>query len=91
MHKVDGREAVQQLQYAWRNAALGKSKLAKEHIHEALDSLDELIALRRWPAARLRVVRSYLEDARSAALRSDELGMILATLAALEELGPQKG
>ncbi len=90
MHKVDGHEAVHQLQYAWRNAALGKAKLAKEHIQEALDSLEELIALRCWPAPRLQVVRSYMEDARSAALRSDELGMILATLAALEELGSPK-
>jgi hypothetical protein len=87
MHKVDGREAVQQLQDAWRDAALGKSTLAKEHIHEALDSLDELIALRRWPAARLRAVRGYMEEARAAVLRSDELGMILATVAALQELG----
>lgn len=84
MHDVDRCEAVQHLHDAWRHAALGHSNLAKEQIHEALDVLDELIAQR--PRSVMRSVRGYIEDARTAITRSDSLGMILATIAALQEL-----
>jgi hypothetical protein len=86
MHDIDRREAVQQLQDAWRYAAGGNSALATRHIHEALEVLDEVAAHRNWPVARIQTVHNYVEEGRAAMTDSNLLGMVLATLAALEEL-----
>lgn len=84
MHKVDRREAIQQLQSAWRHEAHGEPNRAVEHIREALDILEE--SLEHFPAATVRNVRRYIQDGRLADLKADRLGMLLATLAALQEL-----
>lgn len=84
MKNLEKSEAVQQLHCAWRHAALGHSSSAEEHISEALDALDEMVAQR--PRSIADTVRGYIEDARAAVRHSDSLGMILATVAALQEL-----
>ena len=84
MKNLEKSEAVQQLHCAWRHAALGHSSSAEEHVREALDALDEMIAQR--PQSMARAVRGYIQDAREAIKQSDSLGMILATVAALQEL-----
>lgn len=84
MNDVERYEAVQQLHCAWRDAALGNPNSAEEHIREALDALEQVVAQR--PRSKAGALRGYIEDARAAVMRSDSLGMILATVAALQEL-----
>ncbi len=79
-------EVLEQLHYAWRDAALGAPNEAQRHISEVLDLLDYTITQHSEPAVAVEKARGYLEDAREAVAQSDALGVILALVAALQEL-----
>jgi hypothetical protein len=83
-------DAVEQLQLAWREAALGASDHAKRHIGEVLELLDCVVQQRSQSAVSVETVRDYIESARAAVQRSDLLGIVLALIAALQELEHQR-
>jgi hypothetical protein len=78
-------DAVEQLQNAWREAALGAPDHASRHIQEVLELLDYVVQQRSESKASIETVRDYIESARAAAQRSDSLGIVLALIAALQE------
>ena len=78
--------AVEQLHNAWREAALGAPDHAKRHIGEVLELLDYVVQQRSESTASVETVRGYIESARAAAKQSDSLGVVLALIAALQEL-----
>ena len=78
-------DAVEQLQNAWREAALGAPDHARRHIQEVLELLDYVVQQRSDSKASIETVRDYIESARDAAQRSDSLGIVLALIAALQE------
>jgi len=71
-------DAVEQLQHAWREAAFGAPEYAKQHI----DAVEELLESSESNDAAL----SFVEAARSAVQHNDSLGVVLALVAALQEL-----
>jgi len=79
-------DAVEQLHNAWREAALGAPDHAKRHIGEVLELLDCAVQQRSESAASIQTVRGYIESARAAVKQSDSLGIVLALVAALQEL-----
>jgi hypothetical protein len=79
-------DAVEQLHHAWREAAFGAPDHAKRHMGEVLDLLDYAVQQRSDSAASVQKVRDYIESARAAVKRSDSLGVVLALVAALQEL-----
>ena len=79
-------DAAEQLQHAWRNAALGAPNQAKRHIGEVLELLHDAVQQRSESTASVQAVRDYMESARAAAKQSDSLGVVLALVAALQEL-----
>lgn len=83
-------DALEQLQHAWRDAALGASEQAQRHICEVLDLLDRTIA-QHSESSSVERARVFIEDARNAAVQSDPLGVILALVAAMQELEPTSG
>ena len=84
-------DAVEQLHHAWRQVALGVSGQVNGHIRETLDLLDHAVEQRSASTATLTTVRSYLESARCAIKHSDSLGVVLALVAALQELEYDRG
>jgi hypothetical protein len=84
-------DAVEQLQNAWREAALGAPAQEKRHIGEVLDLLDCAIERRSESTASIQTVRGHIESARAAAKQSDSLGVVLALIAALQELEQEVG
>jgi len=84
-------EVLEQLEHAWRDAALGASKQAEQHIGEVLDLLDQTVAKDSELEGSLKTARSYLEEACESVAQSDALGGILALVAALQELQQHKG
>ena len=80
-------EALEQLHYAWRDAALGANDQAHRHICELLDLLNYTVT-RSDSTVSVLAARGYIEDARDALVHSDTLGVILALAAALKELEP---
>jgi len=82
-------EVLEQLQHAWRDAALGAPDQAQHDIREVLDLLDSAIAQHSRSAAIAQTARGYIEDARESAAQSDALGVIVALVAALKELERQ--
>jgi hypothetical protein len=84
-------DAVEQLHNAWREAALGAPDHARRHIGEALDLLDYAVQQRAESMGSLEAVRGYIESARAAAKQSDSLGVVLALIAALQELEQEAG
>lgn len=79
-------DAVEQLHNAWREAALGAPDHAKRHIGEVLELLDYAVEQRSESTGSLQAVRGYIESARAAAKQADSLGVVLALVAALQEL-----
>ena len=80
-------DAVEQLHQAWREAALGDPDHAKRHIGEALELLDHAVQQRsESTASSVQALRGYIESARAAVGRSDSLGVVLALVAAQQEL-----
>jgi len=82
-------EVLEQLQHAWRDAALGAADQAQHDIREVLDLLDSAIAQHSKSAAIAQTAHGYIEDARESVGQSDALGVILALVAALKELERQ--
>ena len=82
-------EVLEQLHHAWRDAALGASEQGKRDIREVLDLLDSAVAQHSSSAAIAQTARGYITDARELAAQSDALGVILALVAALQELERQ--
>jgi outer membrane PBP1 activator LpoA protein len=79
-------DAVEQLHNAWREAALGAPDHAKRHIGEALELLDHAVQQGSESTASSQKVRDYIESARAAVGRADTLGVVLALVAAQQEL-----
>jgi len=71
-------DAVEQLQHAWREAAFGGPEYAEQHIN----AVEQLLESTGANDAAL----NYVEAARSAVQHRDSLGVVLALVAALQEL-----
>ena len=82
-------DAVEQLRHAWREAAFGAPDHAKRHIEEILQLLNSVMQQRSESTASVQRLGDYIESARAAAKHSDMLGVVLALIAAEQELAHQ--
>jgi hypothetical protein len=85
MHSNHRSKILHQLQLACSHAASGAMDQVERHICKATELLDQATAM---PGATvsLRVARSYMEDAYTAFLQSDPLGVVLPLFAALQTI-----
>ena len=72
-------DTLEQLNQAWREAALGTKDQNKRHMGEILERLEQSTGADE-------AVRDCIESARAAVKRSDSLGVVLALVAAMQEL-----
>ena len=83
MHTDERREALQQLDHAWKHAAVGATEQAEQYVCRALELLDHAVAQRHEPKILVRMVHRHIEEGRAAIAQCDLLGAMLALLAAL--------
>ena len=83
MHTDERREALQQLDHAWKHAGVGATEQAEQYVCRALELLDHAVAQRHEPKILVRMVHRHIEEGRAAIAQCDLLGAMLALLAAL--------
>jgi hypothetical protein len=82
------RELLQQLRDARLHAAADELEVAKKHMEEALELLDDAVAQRPGPKPSVRAIRGYIAEAGFAATKSDSRSAVAAldeSLRALDE------
>ena len=91
MHIDMRREALQQLDHAWKHAALGSTEQAEQYVCRALELVDRALAQFLERNIFVRIVHRHIEEGRAAIAQSDLLGAMLALLAALMVLQQAEG
>jgi hypothetical protein len=87
MHNDPWRKASDYLQQASSHMALGDRDRAAREIDQAWEFLNDDIAGHRAPASKSAPsARIYIEDARAGLKKGDSLEVVLALLAALQQL-----
>jgi hypothetical protein len=93
MHTDERREALQQLDHAWKYAAVGATEQAEQYVCRALGLLDHAVAQRHGPRIFVQMVQRHIEEGRAAITQSDLLGAMLAFIVALnvlQQMEPQE-
>ncbi len=89
MNMDDRREALRNLDEAWRRAAAGEMKPAERNVCTALDLLEGAMARGGELEIIATMVHRHVQEGRAAIAASDLLGAMLAAIAALDVLQPE--